>query len=106
MPIGWRSEILGDYMAASALISWAKGSPIPETPQMCIRDSATRKQRQPVLDLIDQCVKQITPKADDKDIAIIAPETADELAYDAKWTAEALYNVLDNAVKYLSLIHI
>ena len=26
--------------------------------------------------------------------------------HDSKWTSEALFNLLDNAVKYLSLIHI
>ncbi|WP_315115462.1 HAMP domain-containing sensor histidine kinase [uncultured Clostridium sp.] len=50
--------------------------------------------------LLDAVITQIRPKAEEKEITI-ETELVDGIAYyDPKWTIEAVYNVLDNAVKY------
>lgn len=51
--------------------------------------------------LLKMAYEEILPKAEKKKIRISAECPEDFFAcYDAKWTAEALYNILDNAVKY------
>lgn len=57
--------------------------------------------RQPIRLLVEQALGEILPKAEEKKIQILCdlPEDA-EAVYDLKWTAEALGNILDNAVKY------
>ena len=51
--------------------------------------------------LINTAVSAIRPKADVKTISIIKPEVSGKRAlFDMKWTTEALFNILDNAVKY------
>ncbi len=50
--------------------------------------------------LLDEAREQIQPRAEAKNISITL-EAADMSAFfDLKWTAEAIYNILDNAVKY------
>lgn len=57
--------------------------------------------RQPVQILVERAVESVLPKAGNKQIQILCrlPEDA-QAVYDLKWTAEALGNILDNAVKY------
>lgn len=50
--------------------------------------------------LLDTAVESIHLKAESKHIAIHVEATDGTADYDPKWTAEALYNILDNAVKY------
>lgn len=50
--------------------------------------------------LLEDAVKQITPKAEEKKINIRMKEFDCMAYYDSKWTVEAVYNVLDNAIKY------
>ncbi|UWG97634.1 HAMP domain-containing histidine kinase [Dehalobacter sp. DCM] len=50
--------------------------------------------------LIEQAVQQIIPKADEKGISVSVENTEIQAGFDLKWTTEALYNILDNAVKY------
>ena len=50
--------------------------------------------------LLDTALEQIMPKANGKGISVAAEGTATLAWFDLKWTAEAIYNVLDNAVKY------
>ncbi|MDD6794670.1 MAG: HAMP domain-containing sensor histidine kinase [Clostridiaceae bacterium] len=50
--------------------------------------------------LIDSVIIEITPKAQAKHINIKTEISQGNAYYDAKWTAEAIYNVIDNAVKY------
>ncbi len=44
--------------------------------------------------------EQIRPKAQAKNITILLQPTADTAYFDLKWTTEAIYNIVDNAVKY------
>lgn len=53
-----------------------------------------------VQDLLDAAVQQILPKAEAKGIQIQLEAIDGTACYDPKWSAEAVYNVLDNAVKY------
>lgn len=65
--------------------------------------------RTPVLPMIDNLVEQYTPFAREKNLALSILNTAsnaDETTknpaavFDEKWTAEAIGNLIDNAVKY------
>jgi signal transduction histidine kinase len=44
--------------------------------------------------------RQILPEADAKGISITVETTSINACFDLKWTTEAVYNILDNAVKY------
>lgn len=50
--------------------------------------------------LLDEVREQIIPKADAKGISVIMEDTGINACFDLKWTAEGLYNIVDNAVKY------
>ncbi|MGL5254300.1 MAG: sensor histidine kinase [Brevinema sp.] len=50
--------------------------------------------------LIEQAVVQAQPKACEKGIVLTANACDFEGLFDLKWTAEALYNIVDNAIKY------
>lgn len=52
--------------------------------------------------LIKSAVEQITLKAENKQIKIIYNSESCIARFDSKWTQEALFNILDNAVKYSS----
>lgn len=50
--------------------------------------------------VIDAAIEQITPKAESKQIKITYSSQSHTAKFDIKWTHEALFNILDNAVKY------
>lgn len=50
--------------------------------------------------LLEQVVDQARPKAEQKNITIIAALTDAAAIFDSKWTSEAINNILDNAIKY------
>lgn len=50
--------------------------------------------------VIQSAIEQITPKADNKQIQITYTPESCTARFDNKWTQEALFNILDNAVKY------
>lgn len=70
----------------------------------------------PILPVLEKVVLQLAPKAQEKGLRIILPEHAARTntltdsqdstsfnftaVFDEKWTQEALFNVVDNAVKY------
>lgn len=51
-------------------------------------------------DVLSSAVSQLEPKAGEKGISITLVPTDAEAVFDAKWTEEAVFNLLDNAVKY------
>lgn len=57
----------------------------------------TSGQLEPV---IQSAVSQLAPKAETKGIQIITESTDADAIFDPKWTEEAIFNLLDNAVKY------
>lgn len=50
--------------------------------------------------MLNTVLEQIAPKAAAKEITVACAETDASACIDVKWTGEALYNILDNAVKY------
>ena len=50
--------------------------------------------------VLESAVGQLRPKAEEKDITITLESVEADAVFDPKWTEEALYNLLDNAVKY------
>lgn len=53
-----------------------------------------------LLPMLESAVSQLAPKAATKKIQISLEATAADAVFDPKWTEEAIYNLLDNAVKY------
>lgn len=53
-----------------------------------------------VKELIVEITSQIEQKAEEKEIGIIVNAKAEKAIFDRKWTQEAIYNILENAVKY------
>lgn len=49
---------------------------------------------------VEAALSQVTPKAEAKDISLQFTPSGKIAVFDEKWTAEALFNLLDNAVKY------
>lgn len=54
----------------------------------------------PVADLMEQAVGEARTAADRKHLTLTVHPTEATACFDAKWTPEALYNLVDNAVKY------
>lgn len=54
----------------------------------------------PVSGLLDAVLAQAAPRAAKKRLILTAGPTDAQAMFDPKWTAEALYNLVDNAVKY------
>lgn len=50
--------------------------------------------------LLEAACEQIMPKAEFKGISVTMENTEISACFDMKWTTEAVYNILDNAVKY------
>lgn len=57
-------------------------------------------ERNPVSELVKRSMAQALPSAREKGIDLSSEESSAYACFDMKWTAEALYNLLDNAVKY------
>lgn len=53
-----------------------------------------------VLDLISSVCNEVKKKAEEKNITVQITCEDSSAVFDKKWTEEALYNILDNAVKY------
>lgn len=56
-----------------------------------------------LLPMLESAVSQLAPKAAAKGIQIVLESSDADAVFDPKWTEEALYNLLDNAVKYTSV---
>ncbi|KGP75428.1 histidine kinase [Desulfosporosinus sp. Tol-M] len=57
-------------------------------------------QQEAVQRLLDDARQQIMPKAEAKGISVAVEDTELSACFDLKWTTEAVYNIIDNAVKY------
>lgn len=58
-------------------------------------------EKQPVMDVVLGAIDQITPKAKKNRNEIrMSGDREAQAVYDRRWTEEALFNILDNAVKY------
>ena len=56
--------------------------------------------KEAVQKLLDAAIAQIKPKSAAKEITVVLDSTDSTAYFDAKWTTEAVYNIIDNAVKY------
>lgn len=56
--------------------------------------------RQPICRLLDNVLHESLPKARNKSITLNVAPCDIQCTYDLKWTSEALFNLLDNAIKY------
>lgn len=56
--------------------------------------------RSQVQSMLDVVLEQISPKAINKQIKMKCIPTTITACFDSKWTTEAVYNIVDNAVKY------
>ncbi len=54
----------------------------------------------PLAPMLEDAASQFTPKAADKGITLTLSATDAQAVFDPRWTAEAVCNLLDNAVKY------
>ena len=60
-----------------------------------------QKQNVPLTDTLAMAISNVVIKAEKKNIKIdVQYDERLELSHDKKWTAEAIFNILDNAVKY------
>ena len=57
-------------------------------------------QSQMLQPMLQRLVKQYSPIAENKGLSIALNDTDVNAVFDEKWTAEALANILDNAIKY------
>lgn len=58
--------------------------------------------KQQISKVLEEVLMQAKQKAEKKKISVILEAFSDSIKanYDKKWTSEALYNILDNAIKY------
>lgn len=56
--------------------------------------------REKVQTILDHLYKQVSLNAIDKNIALNFENTEIRAMFDLKWTTEAIYNLVDNAIKY------
>lgn len=55
---------------------------------------------QPIENMLLDVIKQVSPAAESKNIDITHSSSDIIALFDYKWTSEAIYNIIDNAVKY------
>ncbi len=56
----------------------------------------------PLLPMLEEAVLQFSPRAREKGLSLTLEPSPAEAVFDPKWTAEAVCNLIDNAVKYTS----
>ncbi|MEY8387918.1 HAMP domain-containing sensor histidine kinase [Oscillospiraceae bacterium 38-13] len=54
----------------------------------------------PLATTLEDAVAQLAPRAAEKGLELVLEPTAADAVFDPKWTAEAVCNLIDNAVKY------
>ena len=60
-----------------------------------------QKEQAPIMETLGKAVAAIVPRAEKKQIQLFVQcEEEIKISHDRKWTEEALFNILDNAVKY------
>ena len=57
-------------------------------------------ERRPLRPMLEEAVSQFAPKAAEKGLELVLESAGAEAVFDPKWTAEAVCNLIDNAVKY------
>lgn len=57
-------------------------------------------ERRPLRPMLEEAVHQLAPRAAEKALTLTLAPTEAPAVFDPKWTAEAVCNLIDNAVKY------
>ena len=57
-------------------------------------------ERRPLRPMLEEAVHQLAPRAAEKALELVLEPAGAEAVFDPKWTAEAVCNLIDNAVKY------
>lgn len=61
---------------------------------------ALHPEESPLWPVLENAAVQVLPKAEGKGVAVHLEPTEETARFDSKWTGEAVYNLLDNGVKY------
>lgn len=61
---------------------------------------AVRPRLAPIQPVLEEVLEQASPKAKAKGIVLHLEHTEEFAVFDPKWTGEALYNLVDNGIKY------
>lgn len=59
-----------------------------------------RPEHRPLTSLLTETAAQVSAAAERRSVAVTLCPTDASACFDSRWTAEALYNIVDNAVKY------
>lgn len=95
-----RKRFLGCLAGQARKLSWL-GESFSKISRLETGIIQLKPERQKLQPVILRAVGQIMEKAQLRDMEIsLKGEVQEEVLVDAKWTAEAIFNVLDNAVKY------
>lgn len=95
-----RKRFLGCLARQARKLSWL-GESFSKISRLETGIIQLKPERQKLQPVILRAVGQIMEKAQLRDMEIsLKGEVQEEVLVDAKWTAEAIFNVLDNAVKY------
>ncbi len=62
--------------------------------------------RDSLMPMLENTYRQYLPKAEEKGLKLLLEPTSAKAVFDVKWVAEAVGNIVDNAVKYTSDGHI
>jgi len=99
-------ELTGEGRAcAGALVEQAKKlqtliEALVKTSRLEAGVLAMRPAPGPLAPMLEEAAAQLAPAAADKGVSLALVPTDAQAVFDAKWTGEALCNLLDNAVKY------
>lgn len=94
-------ELVNNLIYQSQKLSFLIGS-LVKTSRLETGIISVLPKKNSVGDLIYSVINQAIPKAQSNEIEIICGECDYTANFDMKWTMEAVYNILDNAIKYSS----
>lgn len=92
-------ELLEQICSSSEKLNFLIGALI-KTSRLETGIISVKAMENPVGNLLENVLSQVELKAQEKSIDINAQWAQEKAVFDMKWTTEAVYNILDNGVKY------
>lgn len=92
-------ELLEQICSSSENLNFLIGALI-KTSRLETGIISVKAMENPVGKLLENVLSQVELKAQEKSIAINTQWSQEKAVFDMKWTIEAVYNILDNGVKY------
>lgn len=92
-------ELLNQICTSSEKLNFLIGALI-KTSRLEVGIISVKPTDNPIEQLLKACLVQVEAKAKEKNISISTHWQKESADFDMKWTTEAVYNILDNAVKY------